>query len=168
MTANTNLAVNNTTTIADVISGAFNLIQSGTGTLILSAANTFTGTASVTSGSLDLSNTLALQHNTLTTGGTGIIFDSSVGSHAFTIGGLSGSGNLALQDNAGTPNAVALTVGGNNGSTTYSGALSAAGSLIKTGTGVLTLSGRQHLHGRHDDQAAKSACRPITIQARAT
>ena len=141
MTANTNLAVNNSTTIADVISGAFNLTQSGTGTLILSAANTFTGTASVTSGSLDLSNTLALQHNTLTTGGTGIIFDSSVGSHAFTIGGLSGSGNLALQDNAGTPNAVALTVGGNNGSTTYSGALSAAGSLIKTGTGVLTLSG---------------------------
>ncbi len=140
LTGNTNLAVGNTTTIADVISGGFGLTKSGTGTLVLSGANTFTGATSVTGGTLNLSNSLALQDSTLTTGGT-IVFSSTVGSHAFTLGGLSGSANLALQDNAGTPNAVALTVGGNNASTTYSGALSQGGSLTKVGSGTLTLSG---------------------------
>jgi autotransporter-associated beta strand protein len=34
----------------------------------------------------------------------------------------------------------ALSIGGNNGSTTYSGTLSGGGSLTKNGTGTLTLS----------------------------
>ncbi len=77
----------------------------------------------------------------MATGGTGIVFDSVVGTHAFTFGGLGGSGNLALLDNA--SNAVALTVGGNNSSTNYSGALSGGNSstFIKIGTGTLTLTG---------------------------
>ena len=56
-----------------------------------------------------------------------------------TLGGLSGSGNVALA-NGGSP--VALTVGGNNANTTYSGVLSGgSSSLLKTGTGTMTLSG---------------------------
>jgi len=129
-------------TIHSIIgTGAGTLTMTGSGTWTLFGANTFTGNTSVTSGTLDLSNSLALENSTVTSGGTGIVFDSSVGSDAFTFGGLSGSANLALQNNAGTPAAVALTVGGNNSSTTYSGDLSAAGSLIKAGTGTLTLSG---------------------------
>lgn len=66
-----------------------------------------------------------------------------------TIGGLAGSGDVLLNDTilySGTPGysngiPVALTVGNNNSSTTYSGILNGAGSLIKTGTGTLTLSG---------------------------
>jgi autotransporter-associated beta strand protein len=114
------------------------LTASGPGTLTLSGANTFTGLTSVTGGLLNLSNSLALQNSTLATGG--IVFDSSVSSHAFTIGGLSGSGNIALADNAVTPNAVALSIGNNNDSTTFSGTLSGGGSLTKTGTGTLTFS----------------------------
>jgi autotransporter-associated beta strand protein len=44
-----------------------------------------------------------------------------------------------LADTAGT--AVALSVGGNNSSTAYSGNLSGLGSLTKVGTGTMTLSG---------------------------
>jgi fibronectin-binding autotransporter adhesin len=132
-------------------SGAFNgVIQDGAGTMTLSkvgagiltlgGANTFSGTTSVTAGTLKLTNTLALQNSTVATGGTGIVFDSTVATHAFTFGGLAGSGNLALQDN-GTPSPVALSVGNNNGTTIYSGILSAGGSLTKIGTGSLTLSG---------------------------
>ncbi len=66
-----------------------------------------------------------------------------------TIGGLSGSGSLQLADtilfqggsgySTGIP--VALTVGYNNSTTTYSGAMFGAGSLIKVGTGTLNLTG---------------------------
>ena len=66
-----------------------------------------------------------------------------------TIGGLGGSGDVLLNDTilftggSGFSNGipVALTVGYNNSSTTYSGILSGSGSLIKAGTGTLTLSG---------------------------
>ena len=57
-------------------------------------------------------------------------------------GGLTGSGNLILTNTAGT--AVALSVGANNASTTYSGVLSdnaTGAALIKLGSGMLTLTG---------------------------
>jgi len=118
---------------------ATGLTVSGPGTLTLTAANTFTG-ATTLNGTLNVSNSLALQNSTVTINNTGsLVFDSSVGSHAFTFAGLTGSGPLSLSDNA--LNAVALTVGGNNASTTYSGILSGSGSLIKTGTGQLNLTG---------------------------
>ena len=50
-----------------------------------------------------------------------------------------------MQDSAGT--AIALTVGGNNGSTTYAGSLSGSGSLITTGAGTLTLTGSNTCNG---------------------
>jgi len=139
-----------TLTIAGVISDGSNgttksLTKAGTGTLTLSAANLFDGTTTVSAGTLNLSNTLAIQYSTLAS--AGIVFSSTVSSHAFTLGGLSGSSNLILADNAGSPNPVALTVGNNNTATTYSGILSGAGSLIKSGTGVLTLSGTHSYTG---------------------
>jgi autotransporter-associated beta strand protein len=64
-----------------------------------------------------------------------------------TIGGLAGSGNVPLantkvvQSGSSLGAAVALTVGNNNSSSTYSGVLSGAGSLTKIGNGTLTLGG---------------------------
>ena len=62
------------------------------------------------------------------------------------LGGLKGSGNLAPDNTV-----VALVVGNNNLSTTYSGVLSGSSlSLQKNGYGTLTLSGAEHVR-RHDD-----------------
>ena len=106
------------------------------GTVTLSNANTFTGATTVNGGTLDLKNALALQNSTLTlaTTGASLVFDQSAGT-AFQVGGLNGSGNIALT-NSGAAN-VTLTVSGNTSS--YSGTLSGGGSLIKAGSGTLTL-----------------------------
>ena len=109
------------------------------GTLTLAAANTFSGTTTVASGTLKLADALALQNSVLGSGGTGIVFDSAVTERAFTLGGLGGNGNLALADSA--ANAITLTVGNGDLSSSYSGALSGAGSLRKIGAGTFTLSG---------------------------
>ncbi|MDI1311020.1 autotransporter-associated beta strand repeat-containing protein [Prosthecobacter sp.] len=119
-----------TGTLALTLNGAADSV------LTLSGVNTFTGSTTLTSGSLVLASSLALQGSTVTTGGTGIVFDSSVASHSFTFGGLSGSTDLALTDNA--SNAVTLTIGNNGSSQTYSGVLSGAGALTKVGAGTQT------------------------------
>ena len=119
--------------------------SSGSGTVRLSNANTFTGNTTVTAGSLTLADSSALQNSVVTNGGTGIVLSASVAAHAFTFGDLAGGGDLALTDDG--ANAVALTVGGSGDSPTYSGVLSGAGSLMKTGLGTLTLSGVSNYSG---------------------
>lgn len=121
-------------------------LNGGTGSaLTLAGANTHTGNTTVSGGSLILAHQHALQNSTLTTGGTGIVFDSSVSGHAFTFGGLSGSADLVLEDN--TSNAVALTIGNNGTAQTYSGILSGSGGLTKVGTGTQTFSAAQTYTG---------------------
>ncbi|MFI5377705.1 MAG: autotransporter-associated beta strand repeat-containing protein, partial [Tepidisphaerales bacterium] len=129
------------------ISGNGNLTKAGPGTLTLAGPNTWGGTLSVAggAGNVILMDANALQNATLTPGG--VVFDASVPGPAFTVGGLTGANGLVLQDNAGIPDPVALTVGNNNVSSTYSGALSGPGSLTKVGTGTLTLSGNSSYTG---------------------
>ena len=133
------------------ILGTLNYLNSGVtvnaGTLILSGINNSTAATTVSGGILNLSNQNAAQYSTLTMSGTtsGLVF-GNISGHAFTFGGLAATAagpgyDIALQDNAATPNAVALTVGNNNASTTYAGNLSGSGSLTKIGSGNLTLTG---------------------------
>ena len=132
---------------APQLAGSLVVNQLGSGTTILTAANSYTGTTTVSAGTLDLSNQNAVQNSTVMLSGGGLVFDSSVTGNAFTLGGLAASSSgpgydLALQDNAATtPNAVTLSVGYNNTDTTYAGVLSGQGSLVKIGTGMLTLTG---------------------------
>ena len=117
------------------------LIKKGAGVMALGSSS-YTSTTTVNAGTLLLTGSGALTNSALANGGTGIVFDSSVSSHAFTVGGLNGSGNLALQDNAASPNTVALTLNVVAGGTrTYSGVLSGAGGVTKTLNTLFSASG---------------------------
>lgn len=131
-------------TAAGVIASAGNTgvnsltVNSGagsTGTLVLSNANTFSGPTIISNGVLQISRPLALQNSTLNYSSGSLQFESSL--TAATLGGLTGTNNLALTNLTGA--GVALTVGNNNSTTTYTGFLTNTGSLIKSGTGALTI-----------------------------
>ena len=124
------------TTVANTSGG---LTKTGAGTLTLTGNNTFGGDTVVNSGTLAFGNANALSQSTLNYDNQGgkLSFGSLT---AVNLGGLNGAQNLALVNTSGS--AVALTVGGNNQSTTFSGDLTGPNStLIKSGTGTLTLSG---------------------------
>jgi autotransporter-associated beta strand protein len=119
-------------------SSADGLTKAGVGTLVLDAANTYTGDTNILAGTLTLGDPAALAASTLdyeTSGGT-LSFGSLT---TATFGGLSGDQSLSLTNAA--AQAVTLTVGGNNADTTYAGVLGGNGSLVKTGSGTLTLTG---------------------------
>jgi fibronectin-binding autotransporter adhesin len=127
----------------------YGITKVGAGVLALGGANTYTGQTTVTAGTIQLQNQAALQHSTLSLSGTGgVVFDSVVAGNAFSVGGLAASNaaaTLALRNSASA--AIALTIGGNNASSAYAGTLTGIGSLIKTGTGKLTLSGNNSYEG---------------------
>jgi autotransporter-associated beta strand protein len=145
------LTLNNTTgtmTVSGAVgggTGAISVTKTGAGAALFTAANTYTGDTRIGAGKLQLSasgTSDALQNSTLdmNASDTGTLeFVGSAGTVGATFGGLKGTRNIALANTS--SNAVALTVGGNGQSTSYSGVLSGAGSLIKAGSGVLTLSG---------------------------
>ena len=134
-------SLTNTGTDTNGITGTATVSVSGGGTVTFNSPNTYSGATTVSNGTLDIANQNALQNSTLTLSGGSVRFDQLVTANAFTIGGLAGTGNLSLQNNAASPAAIALTVGGNNASTYYTGVLSGSGSLIKTGSGTLNLFG---------------------------
>lgn len=114
------------------------LVKNGTGTLLLSGTNTFTGPTTVNQGVLQLQNGAAIADTsavTVTAPGSLDLLTSE------TIGSLAGSGNTTL-------NANTLTTGGDGTSTTYSGVLSGVGgSLVKNGAGIFTTSGNNTYTG---------------------
>ena len=90
-------------------------------------------------GSLFIANSYGLSGSTLSNTVPGaVVFTNNITS-AY-LGGLAGGVDLGLTNTFGT--GVALVVGGNNSSSTYTGVLSGlGGSLTKVGSGALTLSG---------------------------
>ncbi|MEI7900519.1 MAG: LamG-like jellyroll fold domain-containing protein, partial [bacterium] len=135
-----------TMTINSVITdnpGSVALVKAGGGVLVLGGANSFTGKTYINTGSLLVSNALALQNSTLifNAAGAGTLQFGS-GLTSATLGGLEGSRDVSLLNQAGTPAPVALAVGKNGTTTLYSGALSGSGaSLTKIGAGTLVLTG---------------------------
>lgn len=115
------------------------LTKAGDGSLILSATNTYTGTTTVNGGTLrtDADNTLNSSSDVIINGGT-----LDLNGHNQTVNRLAGSkGQISL-------NGANLTTS-NNGTadnTQFAGDIvdgnTAGGGLIKTGDGMLTLSGK--------------------------
>jgi fibronectin-binding autotransporter adhesin len=134
--------------------GAYSLTKAGGGTLVLQAANTFSGGTILSSGLLEIGNagsvgpgTLNLQGGTLEATGSAITLTSNVLlSHSVTIGGSLGltiTGPMTLAGNC------TLTVS-NTATTTFQGAIGQSGgaySLTKYGSGVLVISGSNTYSG---------------------
>lgn len=126
------VAINNTSNVATTFSGV----------------NTFTGPINITLGYFTTGSTTATGNannpvNIANAATTGLTLANNI-----SIGSLSGGGS-----NGGlvTLAANTLTIGGNNESTTFAGVISSSGSpttsLIKTGTGILTLTGTSTFTG---------------------
>ena len=131
-------------TLGGSVSGSGALTMNGAGTLALNASNTFSGNTRVSSGILSVGHSLALQNSTLdmNAADSGSVTFNNLST--VTLGGLNGARNLGL-------GAAAVTVGGNNASTTYSGVLSggapSGSGLTKTGNGLLSLGGMNTYSG---------------------
>ena len=141
-----------TLTVADSI---------GSGSLNLTANNTYSGATNINGGNLTFSGSGAVTSSTALNIGDNASYTlsdtrafSNTGSMTLsvasggnltlsanrTFGSISGSGNIALGNNE-------LTTGTDNNDTSYSGVMSGIGSLSKTGTGTLTLSGSNTYSG---------------------
>jgi fibronectin-binding autotransporter adhesin len=131
--------------VANAISGSGIVANIGSGSVKLSGSNTYAGPTIITAGTLQVGSTSAIPYvgatNNLTISAPGVL---DLHGYATNVGGLSGTG---VVDNSGT-NKVALIVGNNNATSTFSGVLQdsnfAAGGLLalsKVGSGTLTLNG---------------------------
>lgn len=130
------------------LGGTNGLTKNGAGTLYVTRASSYTGPTTINAGRLSLLHTTAgLPDATALTvaaggsyqlGGPGSFYND-------TIGALAGAGAVELSTalpQYGVTTGSALTAGGNNASTTFSGSIVGAGGRFrKAGTGTLTLTG---------------------------
>lgn len=137
--------------IVDGTPTASRLIYSGSNTLILGGENTYTGATTVSSGTLRLNSSLALQNSPLNTSGS-IAGDATNGLKtaltALTLGGLTGDKDIAslfTTSAGGYSGVTALTLKPVTGAThNYSGVIAngaANMNLIKSGAGTQILAG---------------------------
>jgi len=128
----------NTSITAPLTLGTGGLTKSGAGMLILSASSSYTGATTVSTGTIQLGGGGSLPGASALSVSAGATFD--LNSNSTTIGSLSGAGNVLLET-------ATLTEGVNNTTTAFSGSLSGAGSLIKAGTGSLSLTSSNNYSG---------------------
>lgn len=135
------LAINptgGTTAFQGPIAGMGALLVAGSGIVLLSGANTYTGATKVMGGILQLGAANAIPSGSaVTAAGPGTV---DLNNFSDTIGSLAGAGQVTLE--TGT-----LTTGADNTSTAFAGNITGGGRLIKTGTGTFTLAGANSFTG---------------------
>lgn len=121
-----------TNAYASVITGTGNVVVNNSGNWVLSGANTYAGTTTVTAGTLTAGNTSAFgaSKGVIVNGGT-----LDLNSLAITVPSLAGTGGTV---NLGSGS---LTLNAASGSTSYAGSIGGTGSLTKLGAGTQTLTG---------------------------
>jgi fibronectin-binding autotransporter adhesin len=130
-------------TFGGAISGTGGVTQIGVGTVILTGNNTYAGTTNVASGVLRAGSPTAFS------AGSAFIVNFILDLNGFdnAIGSLAGTGTVF---NTKANSLATLTVGGNDASTTFFGAINdQAGTLalVKVGMGTLTLAGTSTYSG---------------------
>ena len=141
------------TAFASAIGGTGNVVQAGTGTLVLSGVNTYTGSTTVSAGNLTISNASALGGigtGTTVVNGAALQIqgDIAVGAEALNISG-SGVSNAGALRNLSGANSLsgaitlsgAATIGSDAGALTLSGGISGTQNLTLAGAGNTTISG---------------------------
>jgi fibronectin-binding autotransporter adhesin len=131
--------------LADPVPGsqAIGLVKLGTGTLVLSGANTYTGGTIVAGGTLQLGNAAAVGTGGVTVDGGSL----DLAGFSLAAGDFSGTGGTITNSAA---SAAALSVTVASGTSSFSGAIAdgvGAISLAKTGGGDLRLTGTNTYSG---------------------
>jgi fibronectin-binding autotransporter adhesin len=149
--AGTTLVFNRTDTIrqgtdfGSVIGGSINVTQSGMGTLVLNGANTYTGTTTISQGTLQIGNgstTGALSTSIAITGSSGatLAFNrTNTVTQGTDFNSTIGGGVRVVQNGTG-----ALVLNGSNsysGGTVVSSGILTAGTTTALGTGTATVNG---------------------------
>lgn len=119
------------------ISGAGSLEKIGASALVLSGTNTYTGATTVTAGTLRLASGNALGGKGAIHVGAGATLDGA--GYSFEASALSGSGRVALADGSVTVRTA--------GTSAFAGVISGTGALVKSGSGLLSLSGQNTYTG---------------------
>ena len=159
ITNNATLAFNRSNTLtqgtdfASAITGSGALIQNGSGTLVLSGVNTYSGSTTVSAGNLTISNASALGSTatgTSVANGAALQIqgDIAIGAEALNLTGSGFSNAGALRNISGTNSlsgaitlSAATTIGSDAGTLTLSGGISGIQNLALVGAGNTTLSG---------------------------
>lgn len=123
-----------------VISGTGAFLKEGSARVILAGANTYSGGTTVQGGNLELALTGQLLSGSDLTVNSGATFTLNNTSLSQTLGSLSGAGAVNLGKGM-------LTIGADDSNSEFSGRISGAGGVTKSGTGVFTLSGSNNFTG---------------------
>ncbi|CAN7657421.1 autotransporter domain-containing protein [Bosea sp. LjRoot9] len=122
-------------------SGTGGLTKSGSGTLILTSANSYSGATSVADGTLYVNGSQALSAASDYTIAIGTLLDVNDGLGIVTTGSIAGAGQIRIEQDS------TLETGATNASTSFTGVIYDAGALRKVGTGTLTLTGENTYSG---------------------
>ncbi|NCW27927.1 MAG: hypothetical protein EBV83_06505, partial [Verrucomicrobia bacterium] len=116
-----------------ILSGSGRLTKTGLGTLTMTSniAPTHSGAVNIVAGTLNAAVANALGTSSALSISNGATYQMGA---AQTVGSIAGAGTISFGANS-------LTFGGDNSTTSYSGAFTGTGTLIKSGTGTNTLTG---------------------------
>jgi autotransporter-associated beta strand protein len=158
------VSLNDTATISAALAGTNGLTSFGSGTVVLSGANTYTGTTSVALGSMVLGAAQGLSSGSIVTTARFTTFD--FGGHGANVGGLRGVGTFT--NFSGT---LTVNVAGSS-NVRLDGRLSGTGDVIidSDGTGAQRFdsSGQSRLDGALKDYTGRTIVRRGLLQVDAT